>query len=185
MLRRCHFNDGARRAKNYYYKIKGFAVFGFRLHVCEFLVAAPIQVLYLQDGTRKNCRDAGDPLSHTTNWNMIRRQSVPVQYFFFLQSMLQPSSQWVVIYIYIYLLGSDQKGSKKDQIVRRPRNIDIQLCQQWKTTRKNKGKGTRKRQKNANRQEQTQLLPSFITQNAAPSLSKTPATAWTSSHRHT
>ena len=29
------------------------------------------------------------------------------------------------IYIYIYLLGSDQKGSKKDQIVRRPRNIDI------------------------------------------------------------
>ena len=87
--------------------------------------------------------------------------------------------------IYIYLLGSDQKGSKKDQIVRRPRNIDIQLCQQWKTTRKNKGKGTRKRQKNANRQEQTQLLPSFITQNATPSLSKTPATAWTSSHRHT
>ena len=38
-------------------------------------------------------------------------------------------SHIIVVHIYIYLLGSDQKGSKKDQIVRRPRNIDIQLRQ--------------------------------------------------------
>ena len=82
------------------------------------------------------------------------------------------SSIYRCVFIIIFIIGSDQKRSKKDDIVRRPRNIDIQI-RQAKVENNNKER-TKER---GSAQCQAATPPLFIIQNATPSLSKTPAMA--------
>ena len=63
---------------------------------------------------------------------IARAKSVRAKLCLILHVVVECHRRWQVrqrVGKYIHLLGSDQKGSKKDQIVRRPRNIDIQLRQ--------------------------------------------------------